>query len=117
MKLSSLREIVAELDARREIALKYEIERFVRPAEIDFGHFRYTAAPNAPNNLSQRIKDWLEETTGVEWEVLQANDGGPESVKERRDAQGRGEAARGGGASGDRRGAARVPGRQGAARG
>ena len=88
VKLSSLREIVAELDARREISLKYEIERFVRPAEIDFGHFRYTAAPNAPNNLSQRIKDWLEETTGVEWEVLQSNDGGPESVKERRRRQG-----------------------------
>jgi len=88
VRLSSLREIVAELDARREIALKYEIERYVRPAEIDFGHFRYTAAPNAPNHLSQRIKDWLEETTGVEWEVLQANDGGPESVKERRTRKG-----------------------------
>jgi DNA polymerase-3 subunit gamma/tau len=88
VRLSSLREIVAELDARREIALKYEIERFVRPAEIDFGHFRYTAAPNAPNNLSQRIKDWLEEVTGVEWDVLQSTDGSAESVKERRTRRG-----------------------------
>ena len=84
VRLSSLREIVAELDARREIALKYEIERFVRPAEIAWGHFRYTAAPNAPNNLSQRIKDWLEDVSGVEWEVQQSNDGGPESVSEKR---------------------------------
>jgi DNA polymerase-3 subunit gamma/tau len=84
VKLSSLREIVAELDARREIALKYEIERFVRPAEISWGHFRYSAAPGAPTNLSQRIKDWLEDVSGVEWEVLQANDGGPESVSEHR---------------------------------
>ena len=84
VKLSSLREIVAELDARREIALKYEIERFVRPAEISWGHFRYSAAPSAPANLSQRIKDWLENVSGVEWEVLQANDGGPESVSEHR---------------------------------
>jgi DNA polymerase III subunit gamma/tau len=88
VRLSSLREIVAELDARREISLKYEIERFVRPAEIDFGHFRYTAAPNAPHNLSQRIKDWLEDVTGVEWDVLQANDGGAESVKELRKRKG-----------------------------
>jgi len=88
VRLSSLREIVAELDARREISLKYEIERFVRPAEIDFGHFRYTAAPNAPNNLSQRIKDWLEDVTGVEWEVLQSSDGSAESVKERRTRRG-----------------------------
>ena len=84
VKLSSLREIVAELDARREIALKYEIERFVRPAEISWGHFRYTAAPSAPANLSQRIKEWLEGVSGVEWEVLQASDGGPESVSEHR---------------------------------
>ncbi len=84
VKLSSLREIVAELDVRREIALKYEIERFVRPAEIAWGHFRYTAAPNAPGNLSQRIKDWLEDVSGVEWEVEQSNDGGPESVSEKR---------------------------------
>ncbi len=88
VRLSSLREIVAELDARREISLKYEIERFVRPAEIDFGHFRYTAAPNAPHNLSQRIKDWLEDVTSVEWEVLQSNDGGAESVKELRTRKG-----------------------------
>ena len=88
VRLSSLREIVAELDARREISLKYEIERFVRPAEIDFGHLRYTAAPNAPNNLSQRIKDWLEDVTGVEWEVLQSTDGAAESVKERRTRRG-----------------------------
>jgi len=87
-RLSSLREIVAELDVRREIALKYEIERYVRPAEIDFGHFRYTAAPNAPANLSQRIKDWLEDVTGVEWEVFQSNDGAAESVKERRTRRG-----------------------------
>jgi DNA polymerase-3 subunit gamma/tau len=88
VRLSSLREIVAELDARREIELKYDIERFVRPAEIDFGHFRYTAAPNAPHNLSQRIKDWLEDVTRVEWDVLQANDGGAESVKELRTRKG-----------------------------
>jgi len=88
VKLSSLREIVAELDARREIALKYEIERFVRPAEISWGHFNYTAAPGAPFNLSQRIKDWLEDVSGVEWEVLQSSDGGPESVQERRKRMG-----------------------------
>ena len=88
VRLSSLREIVAELDARREIELKYDIERFVRPAEIDFGHFRYTAAPNAPHNLSQRIKDWLEDVTRVEWDVLQSNDGGAESVKELRTRKG-----------------------------
>jgi hypothetical protein len=61
-----------------EIALKYEIERFVRPAEI-VRPFR-TVAPNAPNNLATH-QDWLEDVSGVEWDV-QSNDGGPESVSE-----------------------------------
>jgi DNA polymerase-3 subunit gamma/tau len=83
-RLSSLRMIIDELEARREIALKYEIERFVRPAEIDFGHFRYSVAPNAPNDLSQRIRAWLEAVTSVEWEVLQSDDGAAETPSEQK---------------------------------
>ena len=83
-RLSSLRQIIAELEAQRAIDLKYDIERYVRPAEVDFGHFRYTAAPKTPNDLSFRIKSWLEETTGVEWEVLQSDDGAGESTSETR---------------------------------
>lgn len=89
VRMSSLREIIAELEARREISLKYEIERFVRPAEIGFGHFRYSAAPNTPSNLSQKIKDWLESVSGVEWEVRQSTDGAPESTSEIRKRRGR----------------------------
>ncbi|HVY88644.1 MAG TPA: DNA polymerase III subunit gamma/tau [Hyphomonadaceae bacterium] len=84
VRMSSLREIIGELESQRQIDLKYEIERFVRPAEIDFGHFRYTAAPGAPHDLSMKIKSWLEKTSGVEWEVLQSNDGAAESTAETR---------------------------------
>ncbi|MDP3737773.1 MAG: DNA polymerase III subunit gamma/tau, partial [Hyphomonadaceae bacterium] len=84
VRMSSLKEILTELEAQREIDLKYDIERFVRPAEIDFGHFRYTAAPKAPHDLSNRIRLWLEKTSGVEWEVLQSNDGSAESTSETR---------------------------------
>jgi DNA polymerase-3 subunit gamma/tau len=84
LKLSTLREIRAELEAQRQIDLLYDIDRYVRPAEIDFGHFRYTAAPKTPNDLSLRIKNWLEETTGVEWEVLQSGDGAAETTSETR---------------------------------
>ncbi len=87
-RMSSLREIIAELDAQRQIDLKYDIERFVRPAEIDFGHFRYTAAPRTPGDLSLRIKNWLEETTGVEWDVKQSGDGAAETTAETRKRRG-----------------------------
>jgi DNA polymerase-3 subunit gamma/tau len=82
--MSSLREIIGELERQRQIDLKYDIEKFVRPAEIDFGHFRYSAAPGTPKDLSARIKDWLERVSGVEWEVFQSNDGAAESPSEAR---------------------------------
>ena len=83
-RLSSLRQIIAELEAQRQIDLRYDIDRYVRPAEIDFGHFRYTAAPKTPSDLSLRIKNWLEATTGVEWDVQQSNDGAAETISETR---------------------------------
>jgi DNA polymerase-3 subunit gamma/tau len=89
VRMSSLREILSELESQRKIDLRYEIERYVRPAEIDFGHFNYTAAPGTPKDLSMRIKIWLEETSGVEWQVMQSNDGAAESTSERRTRRGR----------------------------
>ncbi|HEV7692867.1 MAG TPA: DNA polymerase III subunit gamma/tau [Hyphomonadaceae bacterium] len=83
-RLSSLRQIIAELEAQRQIDLRYDIDRYVRPAEIDFGHFRYTAAPKTPSDLSLRIKNWLEATTGVEWDVQQSGDGAAETISETR---------------------------------
>ncbi len=84
VRMSNLRDILAQLEAQRRIELKYDIERYVRPAEIDFGHFNYTAAPGAPRDLSLKIKLWLEETSGVEWQVVQSSEGAPESTAERR---------------------------------
>jgi DNA polymerase-3 subunit gamma/tau len=84
LRLSTMREIIAELEAQRQIDLRYDIEKFVRPAEVDFGHFRYTAGPGTPSDLSLRVKNWLEATTGVEWEVLQSGDGAAETISETR---------------------------------
>jgi DNA polymerase III subunit gamma/tau len=68
-RLNSLREIVGELDARRQIDLKYDVEKYVRPAEIAWGRFHFASAPGAPADLALRIKTWLEDTTDVEWDV------------------------------------------------
>jgi hypothetical protein len=89
VRMASLREILDQLESQRKIELRYDIERYVRPAEIDFGHFNYTAAPGAPRDLSLKIKLWLEETSGVEWEVMQSNEGAAESTSERRTRRGR----------------------------
>ncbi len=82
--LNSLREVLDELERQREIDLTYEIERFVRPGEISFGQFRYTAASGAPVGLSARIKAWLEEVCGVEWVVEQTDEASGATASELR---------------------------------
>ncbi len=84
LQLSSLREVLGELEVRRQIDLKWLIEKYVRPAIIDYGHFHYSAAPGAPADLSFRIKQWLEDVTHVEWDVQQAVDGAKETASELR---------------------------------
>jgi DNA polymerase-3 subunit gamma/tau len=83
--LSSLRDILTEIEARRELSLKWEIERFVRPAEIRYGLFSYSAAPGAANDLSQRLKAWLESVCHVEWIVQQSDDAARETPIEARE--------------------------------
>ena len=84
LRLGTLPAIISELEARRQIDLRYEIETYVRPAEIGYGEFRYSVAPGAPAGLSQKIRTWLESVTGVEWRVEQTSEGAAESAAERR---------------------------------
>ncbi len=110
-RLASLNEIIAELNAQRRIDLRYEIETYVRPAEIDYGHFHYSAAPGAPVDLSMKLRSWLETTTHVEWEVIQSEDAGAESAAEERRRKKRETLRSSGGPPAGRRGAEGVSGR------
>jgi DNA polymerase III subunit gamma/tau len=83
-QLSSLSDILAALAARREIDLKWSIERYVRPVEIAAGRFVFAPAPGAPADLAARIKAWLETETDVEWRVSTSDDAGGESPAERK---------------------------------
>ncbi|MEZ5939334.1 MAG: DNA polymerase III subunit gamma/tau [Hyphomonadaceae bacterium] len=73
VRFGSLRGVIAELDAAREISLKWEIERYVRPVDIHYGYFHYAVAEGAPPDLSLRIKTWLEDASHVEWQVAQTD--------------------------------------------
>ncbi len=67
--LGSLNQICAALQGDKQIHLLYDVEHYVRPAEVRYGLFTYAAAPGIPVDFQMRMKNWLEDKTGVEWNV------------------------------------------------
>jgi DNA polymerase-3 subunit gamma/tau len=65
--LTSFGDVVALIEAKRDVTLKLDVERFVRPIEVRPGHFRFALAEGAPSNLPQRMSAKLKEWTGRPW--------------------------------------------------
>jgi DNA polymerase-3 subunit gamma/tau len=70
-------------EARRDVNLKLDLERYVRPISFRAGAVVFEAAPGAPANLSQRLVARLKEWTGQPWLVACEHDGGAETLFER----------------------------------
>jgi len=86
---SSFRDILALATEKRDIKLKSDLERLVRPIRIGPGQFELALEPSAPPGLPGEIARKLEAWTGMRWMVLVAKDGGDKPVaaqqKENRD--------------------------------
>jgi DNA polymerase-3 subunit gamma/tau len=74
-RMHTMRDILALVEARREIGLQWEIEQFVRPIEIDYGHLHFALDKGGPPDMAMKLKAFLERHSGVEWEVVQAGQG------------------------------------------
>jgi len=70
-------------EARRDVALKLDLERYVRPISFRLGAVAFEAAPGAPSNLQQRLVARLKEWTGQPWLVSCEGGGGAETLMER----------------------------------
>jgi len=81
--LNSFEEMLALIEKRRDIALKLDVERYVRPISFRPGAIEYEAAPGAPANLAQRLVGRLKEWTGERWLIAAQGGGGAESLWER----------------------------------
>ncbi|HTK36804.1 MAG TPA: DNA polymerase III subunit gamma/tau [Caulobacteraceae bacterium] len=87
--LGSFSDVVALIEAKRDVTLKLDVERYIRPLEIKPGQFRFALAEGAPANLPQRLSGRLKEWTGRPW--MMDIQGGAEGVetayeRERREA-------------------------------
>jgi DNA polymerase-3 subunit gamma/tau len=81
--LNTFEDMLALIDRKRDISLKLDVERFVRPISFRTGAIEYEAAPGAPNNLAQRLVGRLKEWTGERWLIAAQGGGGAESLWER----------------------------------
>ncbi len=79
----SFEDVVALIDANRDITLKLDVERYVRPISFRPGAITFEAAPGAPNNLAGRLVSRLKEWTGQPWLVATEGAGGGETAWEK----------------------------------
>ena len=82
--LGSFGDVVALIEAKRDVTLKLDVERYIRPLEIKPGQFRFALAEGAPANLPQRLSGRLKEWTGRPWMMdIQGGAEGVETAYER----------------------------------
>jgi DNA polymerase-3 subunit gamma/tau len=81
--LQSFDDVLALIDRRRDITLKLDVERYVRPISFRTGAIEYEPAPGAPANLAQRLVSRLKEWTGERWLIVAQGGGGAESLWEK----------------------------------
>ena len=81
--LQRFEDVVALIDQRRDIALRLDVQKYVRLISFRIGAISFEPAPGAPNNLSQRLSARLKDWTGQPWLVAAETGGGAETLAER----------------------------------
>lgn len=71
----------------RDVKLLVEVEGGVRLAAYQPGRIEFEPAPNAPQDLAQKLGSRLQAWTGNRWAVTLVNDGGAPTIVEVRDAE------------------------------
>jgi DNA polymerase-3 subunit gamma/tau len=79
----SFEDVVRLIDERRDIALRLDVEKYVRPISFRPGAITFEPVAGAPVNLAQRLVSRLKEWTGQPWLVAAEGGGGAETLLER----------------------------------
>jgi DNA polymerase-3 subunit gamma/tau len=87
--LASFDDVLKLIEARRDIGLKLDIDRYMRPISFRPGAITFEPAPGAPANLAGRLVKALKLWTGQPWLVAAEGGGGAETAWERQKREGR----------------------------
>ena len=78
--ISSFKDVIALATEKRDIKLKADLERFVRPIRVSPGQIELALEPGAHPGLANEIARKLEAFTGTRWMVLVAKEGGDKPI-------------------------------------
>lgn len=82
-QLQSFEDLLALIADRRDVPLKLDVERFMRPVGFRTGVVEFEPAPGMPGDLTQRLARRLREWTGQPWLIAAQGGGGGETAYER----------------------------------
>ncbi|MDO1559299.1 DNA polymerase III subunit gamma/tau [Brevundimonas sp. 2R-24] len=82
-QLQTFDQTLALIEARRDIGLKLDVDRFVKLVAFRPGVIEFEPAPGCPDNLARRLASRLKEWTGRTWLVAAQGTGGAETQIER----------------------------------
>ena len=82
----SFEHVIELIRAYRDVKLLVEVETCVRLAAYQPGRIEFVPTDAAPQDLAQRLGARLQSWTGNRWAVSVVNEGGAETVAEKRDA-------------------------------
>jgi DNA polymerase-3 subunit gamma/tau len=80
--LATFADVLQLIDAKRDVTLKLDVERYLRLVDFKPGVIAFEPAPGAPANLPQRLSGKLKEWTGQPW-MMDIQTGGQETGYER----------------------------------
>ena len=78
--------VVELIRANRDVKLLVEVETTLRLAAYQPGRIEFVPTDTAPRDLAQRLGSALQRWTGNRWAVTLVNEGGAETIAEKRDA-------------------------------
>jgi DNA polymerase-3 subunit gamma/tau len=82
-QLAAFDDVLRLIAERRDVALKMDVERYMRPVAFRQGAIEFEPAPGAPTDIAGRLARRLREWTGQPWMIVAQGGGGGETAYER----------------------------------